>query len=107
MTQATARPRFEVTARLEAPSSDEPHEAIGLSPSTVTFRCSEPPGIGTEVDVVVHLPALRSSLSAQGRVLFRNLREPADIGVKLATIDGNGQELLCRYLEQVFSTATY
>lgn len=106
MTQETTRPRFEVTARLENPSSEEPHDVIGLSPSTVTFLCSEPPGIGTEVDLVVHLPALRSSVRAMGRVLFRNRSEPADLGVQLATVDGNGQELLRRYLDQVLAVAT-
>ncbi len=107
MTQPSTRPRFEVTARLETPGSDEPHDVIGLSPSTITFACSEPPGIGSEVDLVVHLPALRSSVRATGRVLFRNRSEPADLGVQLATVEGNGQELLRRYLDQVLAAATY
>lgn len=106
MTQATTCPRFEVTARLENPSTEEPHDVLGLSPTTITFVCSEPPGIGTEVDLVVHVPALRSSVRAHGRVLFRNRSEPADIGVQLSSIEGSGAEILSRYLSQVLAVAT-
>ena len=100
MTQATYRPRFEVTARLENPSAEEPHNLIGLSPSTVSFSCNEPPGIGTEGELVIHLPALRSSVRAHGRVLWRNRSEPSDIGVSLLEVADSGHELLRRYREQ-------
>ncbi len=96
-------PRFEVTARLEDPKSEEPANVLGLSSSTVTFACPEPPGIGSEVDLVLHLPALRSSVSAHGRVKFQSRMSPADIGVELLSIEGNGAELLRRYLDQVLS----
>lgn len=96
-------PRFEVTARLEDPKSEEPVSVLGLSSSTVTFVCPEPPGIGTEVDVVLHLPALRSSLHAHGRVKFQSRMEPADIAVELLSIEASGAELLRRYLDQVLS----
>jgi len=106
MTQATYRPRFEVTARLETPSTEEPHNALGLSPSTISFGCSEPPGIGTEVELQIHLPALRSTVRAVGRVLWRNRCEPADLGVSLLEIEGNGSELLQRYREQVLAATS-
>lgn len=105
MTNATYRPRFEVTARLENPSTDDPHQVIGLSRSTVSFACPEPPGIGTEVDVVIHLPALRSSLHARGQVAWRNRQEPADLGVKLDEVDAAGRELHARYLQLVLAAS--
>lgn len=102
MTHSTY-PRFEVTARLEDPKSEEPASVLGLSSSTVTFTCDEPPGIGSEVDVVLHLPALRSSVQAHGRVKFQSRLSPADVGVELLSVEGNGSELLRRYLDQVLS----
>jgi hypothetical protein len=40
-------------------------------------------------------------------VLWRNRCEPADLGVSLLEVEGNGPELLQRYREQVFAATTY
>ncbi len=105
MTQATYRPRFEVTGRLEHEGFDELDQVIGVSPSTIRISCSEPPGIGTEVELVVHLPTLRSSVHAQGRVAWRSRQHPADMGVTLLSVEAGGQDILARYREQLLAAS--
>lgn len=105
MTQATYRPRFEVTGRLEKVDPNEPNQVIGLSLSTIHVSCTEPPGIGTEVELVVHLPTLRSSVHAQGRVAWRSRQHPADMGVTLLSVEAGGQQQLARYREQLLAAS--
>ncbi|HMU38027.1 MAG TPA: PilZ domain-containing protein [Pseudomonadota bacterium] len=107
MTQTTYRPRFVVTARLESPDFSPDAQVLSLSQKNVCFLCNEAPGLGTEVEVVIHVPAVRSSISAFGRVVWRNKGVPADVAVSLESLDPDGRALLSRYLEQVYAVSTH
>jgi uncharacterized protein (TIGR02266 family) len=95
-----AFPRYELDARVDYTGTEVllSHRITNISLGGICIETPAVEEIGTEVDLVINFPDLKTRLNAKGEVVWSNREPPADMGIRFVALDDLQRDVLRRYL---------
>ena len=106
-------PRYEVEADVELLSREGSTSPDAVPPAEVGHRiqnislggiCIQTPRfeeVGTEVDLVIHIPVLASDVAIRGQVVWANREPPIELGIRYVDLDEGRKSTLRRFVTMV------
>lgn len=96
-------PRYEVKAWVDMSNNQAlaHHPIQNLSLGGICIRCDFTQEIGTQVDLVIHLPEVETPLSVPGEVVWANRTVPQDMGIRFVALTEEDALLLKGYIQHL------
>lgn len=101
-------PRYEVQADVELLSregSTSPdaaaHRIQNISLGGICIQTPRFEEVGTEVDLVIHIPVLASDVVIRGKVVWANREPPIELGIRYVDLDEGRKSTLRRFVTLV------
>ncbi len=105
-------PRYEVEADVELLSREgstpadasaprEGHRIQNISLGGICIQTPRFEEVGTEVDLVIHIPALASDIVIRGQVVWANREPPIELGIRYVGLDEGRRSTLRRFVTLV------
>jgi uncharacterized protein (TIGR02266 family) len=98
-----AFPRYEVSATVDYTGTEVVlyHQIQNISLGGICISAPAVEPIGSQVDLVINFPDLKTSLSMRGEVVWANRDPPMDMGIRFLDLDEQKRETLRQYVNAV------